>query len=186
MKDIERKFLTAYDDYSEAIYQHCFFRVYNRQKAQDIMQETFLHAWQYMSGRSANVEMPEIKNMRALLYKIATNLIIDDSRHKKEEYLDALIEQSEANEPAVEHHKDIERNELLNEVRQVMRFLDEEEQRILTLRYFDDLDPKDIAEIFGITANSASVKLHRAVQSLRELFTEGRAPYPRKNEHERV
>ena len=76
--DREVKFLEAYDQYSDAIFRYCYYRVYDREKAKDCVQEAYCRTWKYMeSGK-------EIENLRALLYRIATNIIIDDSRKKKE------------------------------------------------------------------------------------------------------
>ncbi|MEY4731922.1 MAG: Sigma-70, region 4, partial [Candidatus Parcubacteria bacterium] len=41
---------------------------------------------------------------------------------------------------------------------------------ILTLRYVDDLDPKDIAVILDITPNNVSVRLNRAMHELKKLM----------------
>ena len=128
------------------------------------MQEAFTKLWVYMSDGK------EIENIRALLYKIATNLIIDESRKKKEAELDAMLENDQIAEPSYAGHKDIERNTLLANIKEQMADLEEDERTLLTLRYFDDLDPKEIAEIMNITANNVSVKLNRAMQSLKKLL----------------
>ena len=157
-------FLQAYDDHAEAIYRHCYFRVYSKARAEDLMQEAFTKLWVYMSDGK------EIENIRALLYKIATNLIIDESRKKKEAELDAMLENDQIAEPSYAGHKDIARNTLLANIKEQMADLEEDERTLLTLRYFDDLDPKEIAEIMNITANNVSVKLNRAMQSLKKLL----------------
>ena len=74
MKDNSTIFGEAYDLYADAIYRHCFFRVYSKERAEELTQETFLKLWQYMNDGN------EIENIRALAYRIATNLVIDDKR----------------------------------------------------------------------------------------------------------
>ncbi len=167
MNDPQRDiFLKAYDSYADAIYRYCYFRVFSRGRAEELMQEAFMKAWQYISDGN------EVENMRAFLYKVATNLIIDDSRKKKEESLDIMMEISDAAEPSYDGSKEIEASAMLREVIALMdRELDEEESRLLKLRYIEDLDPKEIAEILGITANNTSVKLNRAVAKLKKHFT---------------
>ncbi|MEK7094082.1 MAG: RNA polymerase sigma factor [Patescibacteria group bacterium] len=157
-------FLEAYDLHSDAIYRHCYFRVYSKQRAEDLMQETFTKLWVYMSKGN------KIDNIRALLYRIATNLIIDESRKKKERELDAMLEDDQIVEPSYAGHKEIESQAVISSIKERMQDLPEEERQLLTLRYFDDLDPKDIAEIMGITANNVSVKLNRAIKALKEFI----------------
>ena len=157
-------FLEAYDLHSDAIYRHFYFRVYSKQRAEDLMQETFTKLWVYMSKGN------KIDNIRALLYRIATNLIIDESRKKKERELDAMLEDDQIVEPSYAGHKEIESQAVISSIKERMQDLPEEERQLLTLRYFDDLDPKDIAEIMGITANNVSVKLNRAIKALKEFI----------------
>ena len=128
------------------------------------MQETFTKLWVYMSKGN------KIDNIRALLYRIATNLIIDESRKKKERELDAMLEDDQIVEPSYAGHKEIESQAVISSIKERMQDLPEEERQLLTLRYFDDLDPKDIAEIMGITANNVSVKLNRAIKALKEFI----------------
>lgn len=165
MDDLQKKFLANYDSYSEAIYRHCFFRVFSRARAEDLVQETFMKAWQYLSTGE------EVQNVRAFLYKIATNLIIDDSRKKKEVSLDSLLEsKSGFVEPAASDQYSSENQLLLKDIHSALVHLDAEEKELITLRYFDDLDPKDIASIKNLSANHISVKLNRAVSKLKSHF----------------
>ena len=74
----EKEFLSAYEKYANDIYRHCYFRVYNKELAEDLTQETFIKTWKYI------VAGQEIKNTKSFLYKVAVNLIIDHSRKRKD------------------------------------------------------------------------------------------------------
>jgi len=164
-EQIQKQFLSAYDEYSQAIYRHCFFRVYNKTRAEELVQEAYMRVWQYLS------QGKEIENMRAFLYRVANNLIIDDSRKKKEESLEVLMEKSPACEPSHEGHKTMEKNLLFKEVIEGMEDLPPDYKEILTLRYVQDLDPKEIAKILNTNANNVSVKINRAVKALKVQFS---------------
>ena len=61
-------FADAYDAYADAIFRHCAFRCFNRERARELMQETFIKAWDFLvSGK-------DIDNVQAFLYKTANNL----------------------------------------------------------------------------------------------------------------
>jgi RNA polymerase sigma-70 factor, ECF subfamily len=154
-------YLEAYEAYSEAIYKHCFFRVYSQTRAEELVQETFMRVWQYLSQGKT------VDNMRAFLYRVANNLIIDESRKKKEESLEILMEKSPAFEPSYEGHKTIQQGVLVKEVIEKMKDLPPDYREILILRYIDDLDPKEIAQILDTNANNVSVKINRAIKALR-------------------
>jgi DNA-directed RNA polymerase specialized sigma24 family protein len=81
---MKEKFQHAYDEYAQAIFRHCHYRVFDRERGKDLMQEVFLRAWEYMARGE------EVHNMRAFLYRIANNLIVDESRKKREASLDYL------------------------------------------------------------------------------------------------
>ena len=164
MRVLKDALLKAYESHAEAIYRHCYFRVFRKELAEELMQETFMKTWSYLADGK------EIDNIRAFLYKVATNLIIDESRKRKEESLDALLEAKPALEPASSDHLRAERELALKEVLATFGQVNEETREILTLRYVDDLDPKDISEILGITANHVSVKINRALEEVKKVL----------------
>ncbi|MCL5666246.1 MAG: RNA polymerase sigma factor [Patescibacteria group bacterium] len=163
-EEIQQQFLSAYDNYHEAIYRHCFFRVYSKTRAEELVQETFMRVWQYL------MQDKKVENIRAFLYRVANNLIIDESRKKKEESLEVLMDKSPAYEPSHEGHKSMEKKVLYGEIIDNMEDLPPDYKDILVLRYVDDLDPKEIAEILDTNANNVSVKINRAVKALKIKF----------------
>ena len=157
-------FLDAYDEHADAIFRHCVFRVFSRERAEELVQETFVRFWEYL-GKEKKIE-----NIRAFLYRIATNLIIDESRKKKTESLDALLEDSPYLEPQGEGADSVERAALMREAMDYMQKLKPEEREIIMMRFIDDLSPKEIAEVLRTNPNVVSVRLHRALQSLRRVI----------------
>src|SRR3989338_6887941 len=83
--DMEQQFMKAYDELSDAIFRHCYFRIGDRERAKDLMQDTFTKSWQYINQGT------QVSNLRAFLYKVANNLIIDEYRKKKELSLDTMM-----------------------------------------------------------------------------------------------
>lgn len=161
----EQEFLHAYDSYSNAIFRHLYFRIGDREKAKDLMQETFMRTWEYMTH-----EKP-IENIRAFLYRTAHHLMVDEFRKKKTVSLDQLME-DENFQPAAEQedlgHK-IDAHRMLH----LLEKLEDGERNILLMRYIDDFSPQEIAESLGATANIISVRLNRALHKLRTLYLRG-------------
>lgn len=163
MSELERQFLDAYEAHADAIFRHCYFRVHDREEAQDLMQETFTRTWDYLA------EGKTVDNIRAFLYRIATNLIIDRSRKKSSHSLDELTEGGLQIADPQAHHQVA----TTVDVHQALKILDQlpDEQRILvTMRYVEDMRPKDIARILGLSENVVSVRLHRALKTLQQLY----------------
>jgi len=163
----KNEFLHAYDTYSEAIYRHCFFRVFSKERAEELVQETFLRTWEYIK------EGKEVQHMKSFLYQVANRLVIDNARKKKEESLEVLLEISETFEPSYEEKENFESQFLLRDIKQAMEKLEPRDREVITLRFIDDLDPKEIASVLGLNSNVVSVRLNRAMNRLKEIAGEG-------------
>lgn len=163
---LEQEFLNAYDQYADAIYRHCVFRVYNNALAEEMMQETFMKTWQYLAKGN------KVENLRAFLYRVANNLVIDYSRKKKEDSLESMIEQHPDFEPSSDPNPQMEKQLLLEQIKNKMNDLPPDVRHILTLRFIDDLDPKEIAVVLDISPNNASVRINRALRQLQQKVHE--------------
>jgi len=162
--ELRQSFLQAYDTYASKIYRHCFFRLFSREKAEELVQETYMKTWEYL--KRGNV----IENFKPFLYRVANNLIIDSSRKKKEASLELLIDDNPAVEPTYDGRQDMEHKLLMNDVYLALEHMSTESQRLIIMRFVEDLHPKEIAKILNLTPNGVSVKLHRAVNELKEIM----------------
>jgi RNA polymerase sigma-70 factor (ECF subfamily) len=163
-KALEKRFLEAYEAHSDALFRHCYFRVYNRDRARDLTQEAFTKTWDYL------LQGKEIENLRAFLYQVATNLIIDESRRRKKQTELSLERLQETGFDPGEDETD--RLTARADGRMLMPLLarlDSKYSQVIVLRYIDDLSPREIAEVVGKTENVVSVRIHRGLRKLRKL-----------------
>lgn len=157
----EQEFIQAYDNYADALFRHCYFRVYDRERAKELVQEVFMKVWDYM--REGNF----VRNLRAFLYKVANNLIIDEARKKKEESLEELQEtgfQPSSLDPPLQ---DIIEGK---EMKELLQALSAEYREVILMRYIDDLSPHEIAEVLGISPDLVSVRINRGIKKVQELL----------------
>lgn len=162
MKDesLEMELLAAYDAHADAIFRHCYFKTSEREVALDMTQDVFLKAWSYMQKHP-------VQNMRAFLYRIADNLVIDWYRRRRTESLDALMDKGF--EPT-EMENRIEEQAEASLALAKLRELEPNDRKLITLRFVEGLSPREIGEILGQNENTVSVRLHRALKRLRALF----------------
>lgn len=166
MKSTTREmFLKLYDELSDAIFRHCYFRVSDREKAKDLTQETFIKVWGYIDKNSS-----EIKNLKAFVYKIASNLIIDDYRKKKAVSLDDL--QETGFDPMGDNKSGIETQLEGKEMLELLNGLDDKYREAIVMRYIDNLTPKEIAEQIGESENNVSVRINRGIKMIKEKLKE--------------
>jgi RNA polymerase sigma-70 factor (ECF subfamily) len=154
-------FLQAYDAYSDAIFRHCYFRVYDREKAREMMQDVFMKTWEYI------VQGKKIDNIRAFLYRVANNMAIDWSRKKKESSLEDLME--DGYEPQGQGVKDVTLATEVGEMMGLLDKLDEKYREPVRMRYLEELSPKEIAQVLGESENVISVRIHRGLAQLRAM-----------------
>jgi RNA polymerase sigma-70 factor, ECF subfamily len=156
-------FVENYDTYADDIFRYCSFRVFDRERARDLMQETFTKTWEYMEKGK------EIENMRAFLYKVAHNLCVNEVIRPKAYSLDEMTEKVDF-DPRDNMTRSPEDEAETSILMQKMQMLEPQEREILTMRYVNDLAVFEIAELLGMIPNSVSVKIHRAEESLRKLY----------------
>lgn len=165
-KSIEEQFLQVYEKHSDAIFRYCYFRLYNREKAKDIAQDAFMKAWVYLQ------EGNTIENLRAFIYRVANNLIIDYVRKKKESSLE-MLEESGFNPSVDGKQKEEQRIDGLF-VQETLNLLEEEYRDVVYMRYIEELAPREIAQILDESVNVISVRIHRGLKKLKLLMTENK------------
>ncbi len=126
-------------------------------------QETFIKTWQYLAKGES------VDNIRAFLYRVATNLIIDNSRKKPVESLDQLREDT-GFDPSVDDHQHLENYIDGTIAVDTLRQLESTYRDAIVMRYIDDLSPKEIAQVIGESENVVSVRIHRGLKKLKELL----------------
>ena len=148
----------------DKIYRYCYFKLFDKQLAQDITQETFLRFYRHEPGIKKNQELP-------YLYTIAKNLCIDAFRKKPVESLDVISEDT-AYDPTEQWINDFT-------LKTIIAKLPQEEQDILYLRYASELSIVSISKIIGLSRFVIHRKITKTLIWLEEeLKKEG---YP--NEH---
>ncbi len=161
---VKKAFLESYELYSDAIFRYAYLKTSDRNKALDIAQDTFSRAWEYV------LKGDPVVNMRALLYRIAHNLIIDEYRKKSTISLDGLIE--EGFDYGANHTERMMDQLDAKEVVKLLDKIDSKYRDVVMWRYIDELSVKEIAEITGDTENTISVRIHRGIEKIKDLIKE--------------
>lgn len=165
-KKIEEIFMKGHDEHSDAIFRYCYFQTSNREVALDLAQDTFIKTWVYLKDGQ------KVDNLKAFLYKVAKNLIIDYRRKKKSYSLEAItdtgVDFASDTEVAEEIANDFDKQFV---VAQIQR-LDPDHREILTMRYIDEMSIKEIADMLEETPNNVSVKIHRAIEKMKVILKE--------------
>ena len=133
--------------------------------AQDLLQETLLRAHRALTrlGPGANV--------RAWLYRIATNASLNHLRSRARERR-ALERHAGEGEADAVHHPDTDGHAEQMERQRVALWnavaaLPERQRQAITLRVADELEYEEIAKRLGCTAEAARANVYQATKRLR-------------------
>jgi RNA polymerase sigma-70 factor (ECF subfamily) len=165
----EDRFLKAFDEYSDALFRHAQYRLSDRERAIEIVHDTFTKVWGYLRNGH------QIEAYKPFLYKVLNNLIIDEYRRRKEVSLDALLSEegtSEASFPDL-YEGGIEEITFSLDAKKASELLSELPPaycEVLTFRYIDGLGPKEISALVEASENVVSVRIHRALRALKDLI----------------
>ncbi len=163
MEQNNQKITSAYQEYSHALFKYCFFKVSDKEIANDLVQETFTRTWHYI------VKGNDIENVRPFLYSTARHLIVDQYRKKKVVSLENLM--AEGFEPSIHTEQrlytTVDASRLMDSVEQLPKLY----SVIILMRYRNDLSIKDIALSINKSENVVSVRIHRGLEKLKMLLT---------------
>lgn len=162
---IEEQFIEMYRAYAPKILKYCWVRVRSREDAEDLVAKVFAKTWDHLAqgGR--------IDYLKAFLYRVARNQIIDYYRTSKKDHevsMDSFGEDTVDIPDDTHVESDLEMKSLMSEVAGALKKLPEQYAEIITLRYLNELDIEEIASITGMSRNNVSVKLHRAIERLKK------------------
>ncbi len=155
------------------VYSYIYFIVRNRELAEDIFQETFVKAIiTIKQGRYT-----ENGKFRAWISRIAHNLIIDNFRQEKNEQTISnddcevdLFNNSKLSDGTVEDM--MVKEQILSDVKRLVEYLPDNQKEVLILRYYQDLSFKEIADITGVSINTALGRMRYAILNMRRMADE--------------
>jgi RNA polymerase sigma-70 factor (ECF subfamily) len=156
--------------YQDKVFSYILFVVRNQEVADDIFQDTFMKAIvTIQQGRYV-----ENGKFQAWLTRIAHNLIIDFFRQTKNENcvsndeveydLFNDVKLTEANVETKMVHEQV-----LDDVKLLIEHLPQNQKEVVFRRYYQGLSFKEIAEVTGVSINTALGRMRYALLNLRRL-----------------
>ncbi|MFA5155698.1 MAG: RNA polymerase sigma factor [Patescibacteria group bacterium] len=161
-------FIEIYDQNVSEIHRFVYFKIGSREEANDLTSMIFLKAWNHIQNKA----LTDAKTLRALLYKIARNAIVDYYRETGSKVMVSLDDESRPVEVADESGDPDERLDQaanLALIRRLLPLMKEEYREVIIMKFINDLSIDEIADISEKSKGNIRVLLHRALNALREL-----------------
>ncbi len=161
--------------YQATIHSYIYFIVRNKELAEDIFQETFVKAIMMIrQGRYA-----ENGKFKAWITRIAHNLIIDSYRQERVENTISndevevdLLNNLKLCDETIEEV--IVKQQVLADVKKLVEHLPENQREVLVMRYYQNLSFKEIADITGVSINTALGRMRYAILNMRRMAEENK------------
>lgn len=155
-------FNLAHFDFNTKLSAYAHFKVQNRSTCDDLVQDTFMKTWVFM------VKGGKIDAMKAFLYHILNNLIVDEYRKRKTVSLDLLLEKGfDPGESELEKLFDsIDGKAALISIKS----LPEKYQAIMRMRFVRSMSLEEISIFTGLSKNTIAVQTHRGLEKLKILY----------------
>jgi len=147
--------------YSKKVYRFAYFRIHDQESIDDIVNSVFLQLWEVCQTGV------RIENIKAYIYRIARNQIIDHYRLRKD-HVDLKEAQIVLDETDI--HDDMIKNSDIQNLLKNLDKLRDEYKEILQLRYIDDFDLEEISLVLDKSIGAVKVTIHRATEQLREIY----------------
>lgn len=157
-------FVETYDLFAPKIWRHVLYRTGSGETADDIMSDTFLRAWEYVRSKAK-----EIEHLRAFLYRIANNLVVDHYRRRAKAAIpiDEDLERTLGADDGLDDRLDLGFEK--DRMRRALLELRTEVRELLVMRFVDDLSIEEIAVTTGRSKNAVYVAIHRAIKELKTV-----------------
>jgi RNA polymerase sigma-70 factor (ECF subfamily) len=152
-----------YVRYAGQILRYLYVRTREHESAQDLTQEVFVRVIKGIGGFEFRGE----KSFLGWLYTIAGNVLIGQARRKRA-VATPLDESIELADPRSQE-------EVLSvfdrmEIQQAIRQLTDDQQHVLTLKFFAGLSNQEIAATLGRSEGAVKALQHRALQALQVIL----------------
>jgi RNA polymerase sigma-70 factor (ECF subfamily) len=162
---VQKNFIDLYDTHFTRVFTFCYFRTKDRELSKDLAQQSFLKTWVSLQSNE------DIENIRAYVYRVANNLIIDWYKKKKDTSLEVMTESGfDPVDTTQDPQSDAEYSSLLATLNE----LHPKEKSLIILRHVNHMKPREIAEVLGKDVNTITVAIHRATQKLKLILKEKR------------
>jgi len=156
-------FAGLYDRHVVRVYRHIYYMINDQKEAEDLTAQTFLQAWEAI-GRF----QPRGAPFASWLLRIAHNLAVSNLRARKgdAELHESLIDEGLPRNPEAVAERQAEEER----VRQAVLRLGDDQRQVIILRFVEELDYKEVAEILGKSVAAVRVIQHRALCALRKIM----------------
>ena len=154
---------TAHQDHEKNLNLYAFFKLQDQALSNDLVQATFMKTWKYL------IKGGKIDLMKAFLYHILNDLIIDEYRKNKATSLDVLLKKGF--EPSIDTSERLSNILDGKTALALIQNLPKTYQKVMHMRYVQDMSIKEITLETKQSTNTVAVQAFRGLEKLKLLYS---------------
>ena len=149
------------EQYRDNVYRLAYRMCGNAYDADEAAQEAFVAAWRALPNFRGDAKFS------TWLYRLATNAAIDQMRREKRHHGAGDGEMPDIADDSDSPQETVERTEQQEAVQKALATLSEEYREVLLLRYMEELDYAEIAEVLQLPSGTVKSRINRAKAALK-------------------
>jgi len=161
-------FYMLFEKNKKMVFGLAFKYTRNKQDAEDILQETFIKAYNNLK----NFETKKFSSFSSWIYRIGVNCSIDFLRDKKRirDHLSEweLMDSTTPNDSQTDPEKKASREALKKKIELTLESMPPRQKMAFVLKHFQQLKIREIAEYMECSEGSVKKQIFRAVDSLKD------------------
>lgn len=175
----EQAYRELVEKYERALYFHILKMIKDKEQVEDLVQETFVKAFDNLKSYSTNYAFS------TWLYRIATNHTIDYLRKKKLQTMsiDDPVKTKEGDmrmqlpDESAETDRKIIRKQRQNMVREAIKDLPPKYRRVIEMRHMEEKSYQEIADVLELPLGTVKAHIFRARELLYKLLKDKKGKF---------
>lgn len=151
--------------YQQRIYWLIRKMVLDHDETNDLVQNTFIKAWQALDSFRAESQL------YTWLYKIASNEALGFLRQKRKRFFIPIHDISPEMEGKLSSNAGFTGNEMELKLQRALLTLPDKQRLVFNMKYFDDLKYDEISEILGTSVGALKASYHLAVKKIEKILS---------------
>ncbi|HEX2394398.1 MAG TPA: RNA polymerase sigma factor [Bacteroidales bacterium] len=162
----ESAFKLIVSKYQKRLYWHLRKLVINHDDTDDLLQNTFIKAWNALES------FREDASLFTWLFRIATNEALSFLSNKRKKFFLPIIDVEKQLSGMIENDPLINGDELQLKLQKAILELPEKQRIVFNMKYFDEMKYEEMAEILDTSVGALKASFHHAVKKIEKYIAE--------------
>ena len=151
--------------YQEKLYWHVRKIVISHEDANDVIQETFIKAWNNLGNFRGD------SKLITWLFRIATNEALSHLKRSRRKNPISFLDLENKLENIMERDYYFDGDELQLKFQKAILKLPEKQRLVFNMKYFDEMKYDEISEILNTSVGALKASYHHAVKKIKKILT---------------